>query len=243
MLFALLFLANITFGQKKKRDVVYLKNGSIIYGQIIGSLPSGQVRLKTKDNNSWVFESAQIDSIRSSSQTLNQIHRGYFNLTEAGVLVGNPGNKYSAPFSFINITGWKLKNGFSVGAGAGVEFFSETYLPVVADLRYYLKRQGANPFFGFQGGYSFGLDKPDMQYVYDYTGIWPGPTGNTLEIKAKGGLLLNPFAGICTSLNENLALTFSAGYRIMRHRYSREDNYNIDIDYNRLSIKIGLIFQ
>ena len=239
----LLFLGSIAFAQKGKRDVIYLKNGSIINGQIISSLPSGQVKIKTKDNSLWVFEPSQIDSISKNGNTFKQIHSGYFNLTEAGILAGNSNNKYESPFSLMNISGWQFKNGFAVGGGAGVEFFSETYLPVVADIRYYLKRHGAIPFFGVQGGYNIALDKPDMQYVYDYTRIWPGPSGNTLEVKAKGGFLLNPFVGFCTSLSDNMALTFSAGYRIMRHRYSREDNYKIDIDYNRLSLKIGLIFQ
>ena len=239
----LLFTVSITFAQKGKRDVIYLKNGSIINGQIISSLPSGQVKIKTKDNSLWVFEAAQIDSISKKTAKFNQIHTGYFNLTEAGVLVGNSNNKYATPFSLMNISGWQFENRFSIGAGAGIEFYSETYLPVVADFRYYLKRQGVNPFFGLQGGYSFALDKPDKQYVYGNTLLWNIPNGSTLDVKAKGGFLLNPFVGFSTSLNENMALTFSAGYRIMRQRYTREDNYLIDIDYNRLSLKIGLMFQ
>ncbi|NEW84119.1 MAG: hypothetical protein GZ094_17360 [Mariniphaga sp.] len=240
---ALLFLVNLSFARKGKKDVIYLKNGSVINGQIISSLPSGQVKIKTKDNSLWVFEASQIDSISKTANAFNQIRTGYFNLTEAGILAGNSNNKYSSPFSLMNISGWQFKNRFSVGAGAGVEFFSETYLPVVADFRYYLKRQGLNPFFGLQGGYSFALDTPDKQYVYGNTDIWRNPSGQSLDMKAKGGLMVNPSVGICTPLGDNLALTFSAGYRIMRHRYCREDNYDIDIDYNRLSLKIGLIFQ
>lgn len=243
MFFALLFLANITFAQKKNRDVIYLKNGSIINGQIISSDPSGQMKIKTKDNSLWVFEASQIESVSKSTSTFNQIRTGYFNLTEAGILTGNSNNKFDTPFSLMNIIGWQCRNGFSVGAGAGVEFFNETYLPVVADFRYYLKRQGVSPFLGIQGGYSFALDQPDKQYVYQIYNIWPGPSGNTFDIKAEGGYLINPSVGFCTLLSENLALTFSAGYRFMRHRYSREDNYKIDIGYNRLSLKIGLLFQ
>lgn len=243
ILLALLFMANITFAQNRKRDVIYLKNGSIINGQVISSLPSGQVKIKTKDNSLWVFESSQIDSISKTTKGIQQFNAGYFNITEAGILAGNSDNKYKSPFTLMNITGWQFNNRFTVGAGAGVEFFSETYLPVVADFRYYLNRQGVSPFFGLQGGYSFALDKPDKQYVYQSIDIWPGPSENALELKAKGGFLLNPMVGICTSLNQNLALNFSIGYRIMRHRYSREDNYLIDIDYNRLSVKIGLMFQ
>ena len=243
---ALLFLVNFSFARKGKKDVIYLKNGSVINGQIISSLPSGQVKIKTKDNSLWVFEESQIDSISKSAGSFSQTHTGYFNLTEVGILTGNSNNKYATPFTLMNISGWQFENSFSVGAGTGVEFLSETYLPVVADIRYYLKRQGLKPFFGLQGGYSFALDKPDKQYVYggsDYSRIWRNPTVDALEIKAKGGLLVNPFVGFSTPLGENLALTFSAGYRIMRQRYTREDNYLIDIDYNRLSLKIGLIFQ
>jgi len=247
VLLALLFLVNLSFAGKGKKDVVYLKNGGVINGQIISSLSSGQVTIKTKDNSLWVFEASQIDSISKKSNTFSQIHLGYFNLTEAGILVGNSNNKYATPFSMMNISGWQFKNQFSIGAGAGVEFFSETYLPVVADFRYYLKPQGLKPFFGLQGGYSFSLDKPDKQYVYAAypydSNIWRNPTVDALEIKAKGGFLINPFVGFSTPLGENLALTFSAGYRIMRQRYSREDHYLIDIDYNRLSLKIGLLFQ
>ena len=239
----LVLFANLSFAQKHKRDVVYLKNGSIINGQIIGELPSGQVKVKTRDNSLWVFEASQIDSIGHSVKEYKPVQSGYFNLTEGGILAGNTNNKYDSPFSLMNISGWEFKNRISVGAGAGVEFFSETYLPVVADLRYSLSRKGVMPFFGLQGGYSFALDKPDKQYVYQNYYIWQGGSASTLDVKAKGGWMITPSVGICTPLNDNLALTFSAGYRMMRHRYTREDNYLVDIDYNRLSVKIGLLIK
>lgn len=239
----LLFIVNLTVAQKGKKDVIYLKNGSIIYGQIISSLPSGQVKVKTRDNSLWVFEPSQFDSLSKVNNVLKQIHPGIFNLTEVGILAGSSDNSHNAPFSLINIVGWQCKNRFSMGGGVGVEFFSETYLPVVADFRYSLKRQGASPFFGIQGGYTFALDKPNKLYSNPLINSFPGSTNGNLDLKAKGGLLLNPFVGICTSMNENLSLTFSAGYRIMRHRYKFDDNNSIDLDYNRLSLKIGLIFQ
>jgi hypothetical protein len=232
VLIVLLLLADLTFGQKKNNDVIYLKNGVVINGQILSSLPTGQVIIKRRDNSHWVYEPAQYDSIRKTSKGIKKVHPGYFNLTEAGILTGNSGNSNKSPFSMINLSGWQFKNQFSAGIGAGVEFLNETYLPVVADFRYYLKRQGTNPFFGIQGGYSFALEKPDSYSL-----------NNNLEMSAKGGFLLNPSVGICTSFGENLALTFSVGYRMMRHRFSATDDYKIDIDYNRLSIKIGLLIQ
>ena len=252
IIIALLLSGSISFAKDRNRDVVYLKNGSIIKGQILTDLQGfknleGLVKIRTKDNSLWVFKAVEIDRISRShsdkpgrSDTL--VHKGYFNLTEAGILAGNSKNEYEGPFSLMNISGWKFKNNFSVGIGTGIEMMSETYLPVVADIRYNLKKHGASPFFGVQGGYTFALDKPDPQYVYTTTGIWRG-SGSTMDMKARGGFLLNPSVGLITPINESMALTFSAGYRIMRHRYQREDNYNIDMDYNRLSVKIGLLFQ
>ena len=248
IIISLLLSGSICFAKDGKRDIIYLKNGSIIKGQILKEDQSftnteGVVRIKTKDNSLWVFKAVEIDSIRQSQPNSGyDYHPGYFNLTEAGILAGNSKNKYEAPFSLMNISGWQFKNRFSAGVGAGVEMMSETYLPVVADFRYHLKSQGVNPFFSIQAGYTFALDKPDPQYVYTYTGIWGG-SGSTLQMKAQGGFLLNPSVGLITPINESMSLTFSAGYRIMRHRYHREDNYNIDMDYNRLSVKIGLLFQ
>ncbi len=244
MLFALLSIVEITCGQKKNNDVIYLKNGVVIHGQIIRSLLTGQVIFKKRDNNIMVFEPIQFDSIRKTGKVAKKIHPGYFNLTEAGILTGNSANSNKSPFSLINISGWQFKNHFSAGVGAGIEFLKETYLPVVADFRYSLNRQGTNPFFGIQGGYSFALDKPNGIYSNLLIPTSPGfNSGSNLEMDAKGGLLLNPCFGICTPLGNNMALTFSAGYRMMRNRYSRSDGYKIDIDYNRLSLKIGLLIQ
>ncbi len=243
---ALLFYITQAFSQRGKGDVVYLKNGSIINGQIVSLLPNGQVKIKTRDNSLWVFESAGIDSIRKSFniRKITSIQSGFFNLTEAGILTGNSNNSKKAPFSLINICGWKFNNRISAGVGTGVEFLNETYLPVLADFRYYLKRQGGNPFFGIQGGYNIALEKPDRIYSDPIMNYSQGYYLNsTLKMKANGGFLLNPMVGICTSLGGNLAFTISAGYRIMRNRYSRADEYKIDIDYSRLSLKVGLLLQ
>lgn len=245
VLSALLLLMNMIYAQKSRKDVVYLKNGSVIKGQIINTFPTGQVQIKKGDNSYQVFEPTQFDSI----STVNRIHPSYFNLTEVGILAGNSNNKYAAQFSLMNISGWQFKKHFSMGAGAGVEFFSETYLPVVADLRYSFILHRMNPFFGLQTGYSFAITKPDSAFMY-YSDQVLNPVGNPpgkyVGVRANGGFLFNPFVGFCTALGENLALSFSVGYRIMRLNYSKEypyENFKFYSDFNRLSLKMGLILK
>lgn len=237
----LLFIVNITFAQGEKKDVIYLKNGSAIRGQIINRFPNGQIQMKRGDNSYQVYNLAQYDSIGK----IYRVQPKFFNLSETGILVGSSKDKYAAQPSLMNISGWKFEDRLSVGVGAGVEFLSEVYIPVVADFRYYLKCKGLHPFVGIQAGYSFAITKPDSVRVYymelsNSFGILPG---NDLEVKAKGGFLLNPFVGISTRLNEKMTLTYSIGYRIMRLHYIREDNYKFDTNFNRLVLKIGLIFQ
>ena len=244
ILAGLLFISTMVTAQK---GVVYLKNGSVVRGSIINQPLDGSVKIETGDNSIWVFEPNAIDSVSFKTKHLNPLHTGYFNLTEAGVLAGNSDNNKKAPFTIMNISGWQLANGISAGIGVGVEFFSETYLPVVADFRYTVQRNRTMPFAGLQAGYSIALENADKQYIYNYPAfsnlIWPGPTGQEVEVDARGGFLVNPSIGFISSLNDNMAMTFSVGYRIMRHRYSRGELNKLDVDFNRLSIKIGLLFK
>ncbi len=252
ILLAFALLLNFSLlAQSGRRDVVYLKNGSILRGTIVLQDPGKLIKLKTSDNSLWVFKMDQIDSITRPIKVIVPLKNGYFNLTELGFLAGNFSNATRAPFSMININSWKFSNGMTTGIGVGVEFSNETYLPVVADIRYYLREKRPLPFVSFQAGYSFPLGGSYAQTMYAINDlrvspmIYPGPIPTTANdpLSAKGGFLLNPGIGIQAPLNENLSMTFSMGYRWMRYRYSRPDDYKLDIDFNRLSLKIGLLFK
>lgn len=240
------------FAQKGKQDVVYLKNGSIIRGTIVLQDPGKLIKLKTADNSLWVFTNEQIDSITRPVKVkiVPPKTSGYYNLTETGFLAGEYSNATRAIFSLININSWYFKNGISTGIGVGVELSKESYLPVVADFRYFFGQKRSVPFVALQSGYSIPLGGSYEQIIYAIDDrrmspvIYPGPVPDYSNdpISATGGFLINPAIGIQTPLNENLAMTFSAGYRYMRYSYTRTD-YRIDIDYNRLSLKIGLLFK
>lgn len=251
LLLFVFLISSTLFAQRGKRDVVYLKNGSIVRGTIVLQDPNKMIKLKTADNSLWVFTNEQIDSIKRTDIVRNPPKTGYFNLTEMGVLAGNYSNATKAPFTLINVSSWYFEEGFSTGLGVGIEFSNETYLPVVADFRYYIRDKRPLPFISLQAGYSIALGGSYEQTFYavddirmspiNFAGPMPSSSG---PIAAKGGLLINPAIGIQTPLNDNLALTFSAGYRWMKHRYIRSsDSYTLDIDYNRLSLKVGLLFK
>ena len=250
------FFSLSLFAQKRNQDVVYLKNGSVIWGTIVLEDDKKFIQLKTSDRSLWVFKYDQIDSIKHQ-ENLDRpkkakilLKNGYFNLTEMGVLAGNSANYKKNPFTLMNISSWKFPGNFSTGIGVGVEFFNETYLPVVADFRYFIREHGPLPFVSMQAGYSIpmGGSYTQQNYYYGYDiavmpGIYPTPAPTVVDMSARGGFLVNPSIGIQTQLNENLALVFSAGYRYMRYNYGKHNNYKLEVDYNRLSLKVGLLFK
>jgi len=104
------------------------------------------------------------------------------------------------------------------------------------------------PFVSLQSGYSIPLGgEYTQQYYYAYDtyvmGKYTGSVQQAQDVSARGGILVNPSVGIHTQISDNLALTFSAGYCYMRHRYGKRETYKLDVDYNRLSLKIGLQFK
>ena len=64
LLFLVLMLgaSTTTFAQATK-DVVYLKNGSVIYGQVVDVRPEKQVKIKTADGNLLVYEMNDVERI------------------------------------------------------------------------------------------------------------------------------------------------------------------------------------
>ncbi len=249
----LAMLAGMTLFAQKNRDVVYLKNGSIVHGTIVIQDPGKLIKLKTTDNNLWVFNMDQIDSIKRPTPINIIPGTGYFNLTEVGFLLGNYSNATRAPFTLTNVNGWYFSNGFSAGLGIGVELSKESYMPVFADFRYFFKDLRPIPFISIQAGYSIPLGGSYAQTMYAiddrrmspliYPGPGPYPNYTNDPVTASGGFLINPAVGLQTPLTENLVFNFSLGYARMRHSYDTKDNYRLDVDYNRLSLKIGLLFK
>jgi hypothetical protein len=171
-----------------------------------------------------------------------QAFRGYFNITDMGLLIGSIQNRHPAPFIFLTTNGFHLTEQLSLGLGTGVEFLSGSYLPILVDVRYYVRNSGFSPFFSLFGGGTIPLDDDGSNgTVYSYDAYWPYPDYKPYE--AKGGWLLNPGFGIRNMFGKNFGIIFAAGYRFQRLYYASGDDRRLTVDYNRLSMKIGIIFR
>jgi hypothetical protein len=250
LLFLAFILAYTVFAQSEK-GYVYLKNGSVLKGKYAYLENKQKVKIETS-GNIWIFTTNEIDSISSKRiKTLNQNEKSLSNSklfyrTELGVLVGNSDNSQSAPFSISASANYLLFSKFSAGLGFGVEFFNETYMPVFANFEYRLKESSSSPYAFLKIGYQVPLEESNAIY-YDVYPIWssfaPWPGEYAQEgFDTKGGILINPGLAYQQMFSQGFGMSFAVGYQFHRLNYAGENDYSLDIDYNRLSIKVGIIF-
>ena len=87
----------------------------------------------------------------------------------------------------------------------------------------------------------------ESRTVYnDVYPIWssfrPWPDYSQEKMDAKGGFLVNTGIGYQRMFSSGFGMSFAFGYQFHRLHYSGENDYGLDIDYNRLTIKLGIIF-
>lgn len=244
LLMATLFLAP-AFAQKGK-DIVYLKSGGIIKGQII-THDLDLVKINSSGNQ-WVFKTAEVDSIsKYSKQKQEGIYNpNFFIDNSAGVLVGNSGNNQNAPFSFMASGNFRLVDKLYAGVGFGAEFLDETYMPAFAQIQYRFRASRFSPFVNLQAGYQVPLEKESRlnynNYYVDYSSsYWPGYQTNK-KLETDGGFLISPSIGFQQFTSENFGWFFSFGYRYHQLNYSGENSYKLETNFSRLSLRIGFIF-
>ena len=244
-------LVTLTGFSQSEKGYVYLKNGSVLKGKYAYLENKQKVKIETS-GNIWIFKANEIDSISSKRiRTLSDTDKAltnskFFYRAELGVLVGNAENSQSAPFSMYASANYLFYSKLSAGLGVGAEFFNETYMPVLANIEYRLKASSSSPYAFLKIGYQVPLEKSNAIY-YDVCPIWssfapwPGEYGQE-GFDTKGGVLINPGLGYQQMFTSGFGMTFAAGYQFHRLNYQGENDYSLDIDYNRLTLKVGIIF-
>jgi hypothetical protein len=234
-LFLLILLATgIHSYAQKKIDAVYLKNSSVIKGNLIEHSDS-LVKIETCCGSIFAFQTGEIQEIKKeeykSAKALKS--NGYYNLTSLGVLTGTGSNEKEAPLSLMMEHLYRLNNYTAFGTIIGLETLNEAVLPLGINLKGLLPlSNGGASYIGISGGYSFSLEKPSSYYTIT---------------KAKGGIFINPEIGFIVSSSGNGSFFMAIGYRYNVLNYERDDFYYSETVerkqiYNRISIKIGICF-
>ena len=234
----LVFIGSITSLFAQDVDHVYLKNGSVIRGNIIEIELADHVKILDLCGNIWYYKITDVEKITSEpfqadfkekKESLG-FDAGFVNMTSIGFLAGSSNNMQVAPFSLLMVNGWRNSMGLFTGLGIGIEFLSTNYLPLFLDLRYDFKGQDVVPYVMAKGGYSLPLSSDHSEYDIDYS--------------YSGGPLAAIGVGLKIKSRTHFAWDIGLMYRYQQTSYMEiydwnHQEYNYTDVYNRVEIRLG----
>jgi len=233
----LLMISSFNISAQKSKDVLYLKNGSIIYGKLV-EIVSDQYKIKTSDGSIFIFPASDVDKFTTEIRQFNgRKSEGFGFALEAGILLGSQDAEYEAPFSFNFLGGYTLNTKNIISIGSGVEFFGKPYIPIFLEYKYLISEKRATPFIYMRGGGVMHLGGSDSE-TYDVYNQY-------LPYNYKGGLSLGIGAGISWARDEYESY-LSFGYRYAHTSYQKKEYTQTSYTYknimNRLEVKFGFRF-
>lgn len=232
-----LCLLSITVSAQKTKDVIYLKNGSIIYGKLIEA--SGQsFKLQTADGSVMIYPAQEVEKLtREVPAFEGRKKEGFTFSLETGLLVGAQNTQYKAPFSFGILAGGVVDTHHSISFGSGIEFIERPFTPLYGEYKYIIGNTRTSPFVFMRAGGIVPFGSDNTSGPTDYYG-----TGNK---DYKGGGLLTIGTGLSWA-KEDYETYLSFGYRHAKTSYSRYEYQHGTTTYrnnmNRLEIKFGFKF-
>ena len=146
---------------QRTHDTIYLKNGSVLYGQIIDELPDKQVKIRLSDGSLLICPYADLERIeystgRASLYEEPRVPRLDWHF-DAGYLFGASDRQHAGLFASY---GARFNRSLFLGIGSGFIYaMTETVdmvIPVYGHLRAYLPVRGPiKPFVDLRPGYGF----------------------------------------------------------------------------------------
>ena len=181
----------------------------------------------------FVLSFITISGIRAQKE----VSVSYFNQTQAGFFIGEESedkNQKAIVHSFQTINGIRFDEQFGLGIGVGAETFEYLVFPVFVSGTVFFNKPQNKPYIAVKVGHAF-TDSEKRLNNYNYYG----------DFKHKGGLMFNPEFGMRFKMS-TFDMTMSAGYRFQRLKSGTKQgnnyNYNREVEYNRVSFAIGIMF-
>ena len=155
--------------QAQSTDVLYLKNGSVIRGQILEFVAGGTVRIETADGSVFVFEADQVEKMTKSTNggTLRQSGgksvNGFRVIAGTGIMANDYGDCILSEAD-IALGGRMAGGHLFVGGGVGINSYlysdditdNENNLIAFGVVRYNVLSRLASPFVEARPGYASG---------------------------------------------------------------------------------------
>ncbi|MCX6158923.1 MAG: hypothetical protein NTY74_13170 [Ignavibacteriae bacterium] len=143
---AILLFASILSYAQEMEDIVYLKNGSVIRGTIIEQVLNESIKIKTRDENVFVYKYDEILKIAKEESS-------YSGSKSNTVYIGTFGFGLSLPVTDSDFPD-SYKSGFNINVSNGI-LLSEN-IGIRADLRYnYFKGKTVTYYYYNYGTYTY----------------------------------------------------------------------------------------
>ena len=160
----LFFLTSFLCGfAQEMRDVVYLKDGSVVKGIIVEQVPNKSIKLQTADGSLFVY---QIDAVEKMTKELreasprrfagNGLTAGYKGYVDFGCTIG-AGDFGRDRLSVGVVNGVQFNPYLYVGIGAALNYYAggeEIGIPIFANVRSHFIKGNISPFLDLRVGYS-----------------------------------------------------------------------------------------
>ncbi|MBA3899832.1 MAG: hypothetical protein H0X62_06420 [Bacteroidetes bacterium] len=232
-----------TLAQTSQQDVLYLKNGSIIRGNITEVIPSQSVKIEVMGNNVFVYSMDDVEkmakeNVANTDKIDNRIQsKVYYNVITPGLLIGENSHGLQIDPSLQIINGYRFSRLLSLGLGIGIEGISGyTILPIFLESRGFLFDKPSTPFYFVGAGYGI---------------AHRGRYGN--HETTRGGTMANVGLGLRTPMGKTGSFFTSIGYRY-QYAYTKQTNIRwvwpeqetITTEtinhFNRVSVNFGFMF-
>ena len=167
LLFLLTFLVcNLSLYAQKNKELIYLKNGSIIHGTVIEqNHAEDRIKIQTSDGSLFVYNLNEVDRIQAEERNEgfrggNGLHRKCRVIFEPGYVFGFKDSDSDYKEDRVGGTlsiGYQFNHYIYLGTGAGGYYYIDSEvvsLPVFLNFRADFINAKINPFVDVKGGYS-----------------------------------------------------------------------------------------
>lgn len=160
---------------QQTEDVIHLKNGSIIRGELLEYEPDGQLKIKILGGSILVYESSEVVKIKTEqivrettdpkvSQENNLYHdrKGFYGNFSTGLSMLVINGLDLIPFIHLSF-GSQINDYFAIGGGTGFIFsfrWNTAYTPLYVNFRTYLNRGSGAVFIETNVGIHFAHYNP-----------------------------------------------------------------------------------
>lgn len=252
-LFVLSTLA-LSAQQEVRLDYLHLHGGSFLKGQIQDTLEGAILQFQLADKSIMEVPIALVKKHKKSSEKewlyqdgRTAISDGLYSRMSFQFLSGSGGNPsfygygggdYRVEPSFGFSMGMYLSRRVAVGAGTGLDFYTDRrMIPVFLESRVHLGNGSNSPYLGAELGYSFLMDK--REFADDFEG----------SVKERAGFFAYPSIGMRFAGKGDIDFLVDIGYKFQPYRFHvqyPEDWWTLEeritSSYNSLVLRFAWVF-